>query len=70
MKLSDLLEISALTTFVLGIYWIAGRGGAAIATAIALMIIAFSLDGVDLNVRSRVTNVNDWLHSKVKRGRE
>jgi hypothetical protein len=70
MKLSDLLEISALATFVLGIYWLAGRGGAAVAGAIALMVIAFALDGVDVNVRSHVALVNDWLHRKVKRGRE
>ena len=70
MKLADLLELLALAAFVFGIYVLAGIGGAAIAGAFALMVIAFALDGVDVNVRSHVSNVNVWLQSKVKRGRE
>lgn len=70
MQLSDLFEGSALGVFVLGIYWLAGRGAAALAASVVLLVIGFALDGIQISPHRRISSSVAWVRSKVKRGHE
>jgi hypothetical protein len=69
VDLADLLELGGLGTFVLGIYWLTGRGGAALAGAVALLFLGFSMDESYIYPFRTVRNAGSWLWKKVKRDR-
>ena len=69
MDLADLLELGGLASLVLGVYWLTGRGGAAIAGAIALLFLGFSIDGSNIYPFRTVRNFGSWLWKKVQRDR-
>ena len=69
MDLPDLLELGGLVSLVLGVYWLAGRGGAAIAGAAALLFLGFSIGESDIYPFRTVRDFGSWLWKKVKRDR-
>lgn len=70
MRLTEIVEVIALSVFVFGIFVLVGLGGGCIAASLALLVIAYSLEGVSIYPHRRIVTFVSWIRSKVKRGHE